>query len=414
MRLLALEASQYGTYYVSRYQQVEAAGAELFVLNGEGVEGTWPADRNRIVGSKKIGDLIAAAADWHREHAFEGVLTFAEASVTAVAAVAEALGLPTIGPEAARTSRNKLLMRQAHQRGAAAHPAFRLVPDLARALAAGEELGYPLVLKPTLGAGSYFVFKVDSPEEMRERYPQAAEGIKDMAWVTMEADGVDLGPNSLLVESYLDGREFLIEALAWDDEVYLGSVVDRVTVEGDTFDDDVHHAPTSLTAQELAEVHRVVRVGAWAQGVRRSVLHAEVRFHRGRPFLLEIAVRPGGGGLDHMARISAGYDPIRAVADVARGVRPRVDHFRPTGVHTAAMCLVSRAGRLAAIDVPEDVSGAEELFFFKITASPGDLIKRPPEGNNILGFLGATGSSFEAAMDTATALAARIRVEFEQ
>ena len=413
MRLLALEASQYGTYYASRYEQVEAAGAELFVLNGEGVEGTWPQERNLIVGSKNIDDLVAAARRWHAEHSFEGVLTFAEASVTAVAAVAEALGLPTIGAAAARTSRNKLLMRQAHERGGAAHPSYRFVPDVEEALRAGEEFGYPLILKPTLGAGSYFVFKIDGADELRDRFPQAVEGIKDMAWVAMEADGLDLGPNGLLVESYLAGREFLIEALAWDDEVYLGSVVDRVTVEGDTFDDDVHHAPTSLSPAELAAVHEVVRDGARAQGVRRSALHAEVRFHDGRPFLLEIAVRPGGGGLDHMARISAGYDPIRAVADVARGVRPQVDHFRPTDVHTAAMCLISRAGKLAAIDVPGEVSGSKDLFFFKITASPGDLIRRPPEGNNILGFIGATGPSFEDAMDTATELAARIRVDFE-
>ncbi|MFF4953020.1 ATP-grasp domain-containing protein [Streptomyces chattanoogensis] len=412
MRLLALEASQNSTYYISRYQQVEEFGADLCVLNGEGTEGTWPEDRYRIVGSKHIDDIIAAARAWHAQQPFDGVLTFSEASVTAVAAVAEALGLPTIGFEAARTSRNKLLMRQAHEKGGAAHPDYRFVPELEDALRAGEEWGYPLVLKPTLGAASNFVFRIDSPDEMRERFPQAVDGIKDMAWFTMEADGLDLGPHGLIVESFLDGREFLIEALAWDDEVYLGSIVDRVTVEGDTFDDDVHHAPTSLTPDEVAAVHDVVRTGAWAQGVRRSALHAEVRFHQGRPYLLEIAVRPGGGGLDHMARVSAGYSPIEAVMNVARGVRPEVDHYTPTGVHTAAMCLISRAGRIQEITVPEEVSGSSQLFFFKVTAGPGDVIKRPPHGNNILGFLGATGTSFEDAMSTATELAAQIRVEF--
>ncbi|WP_327365960.1 ATP-grasp domain-containing protein [Streptomyces sp. NBC_01217] len=412
MRLLALEASQNSTYYISRYQQVQEFGADLYVLNGVGTQGAWPEERYRIVGSKHIDDIIAAACNWHAQHAFDGVLTFAEPSVTAAAAVAEALGLPTIGLEAARTSRNKLLMRQAHEKGGAAHPHFRFVPELEDALRAGQEWGYPLVLKPTLGAGSYFVFRVDGPDEMRERFPQAVEGIKDMTWVAMEADGLDLGSNGLIVESFLDGREFLIEALAWDDEVYLGSIVDRVTVEGDTFDDDVHHAPTSLTPDEVAAVHDAVRTGAWAQGVRRSVLHAEVRFHQGRPHLLEIAVRPGGGGLDHMARVSAGYSPIEAVMDVAGGVRPEVDHYTPTDVHTAAMCLISSAGTIREIAVPEEVSNSSRLFFFKVTASPGDIIKRPPEGNSILGFLGATGTSFEDAMSTATELASQIRVEF--
>ncbi|CAM5728120.1 hypothetical protein SHIRM173S_03571 [Streptomyces hirsutus] len=196
----------------------------------------------------------------------------------------------------------------------------------------------------------------------------------------MEADGLDLGPHGLLVESFLDGDEFLIEALAWDDEVYLGSIVDRVTAEGDTFDDDVHHAPTALTPERIEAVHEVVAAGARAQGLVRSVMHAEVRFHDGRPHLVEIAVRPGGGGLDHMARVSAGYDPIAAVADVARGIRPRAGHYAPTGVHTAAMCLLPpSSGRIGAIHVPDRWPSRDDLFFLKLTAKPGEP-GPPPAG----------------------------------
>ncbi|MGH8886543.1 MAG: ATP-grasp domain-containing protein [Egibacteraceae bacterium] len=411
MKLLAIEASQNRTYFLSRYEQLQAFGADLYVLNGEGTPDLWPAERYRIVGSKSIDNIVASARSWHEQERFDGVLTFSEAAVVTVAVVAEALGLPGIGVEAAKASRNKLLMRQAHERGGAAHPRFRFVTDSDDALQAAEEFGYPVVLKPTLGAGSNFVFRVDTPAQLRERFSQAADGIQQMLWFTMEADGLDLGPNGLMVESFLDGREFLIEALAWDDEVYLGSIVDRVTVEGDTFDDDVHHAPTSLTPDEVAAVHRVVEAGAHAQGLRRSAMHAEVRFHRGEPFLLEIAVRPGGGLLDYMARLSAGYCPIRAVRDVARGARPAVTHYQPTAVHTAGMCLMCGAGRIEQIDVPTAVTESENLLFLKLTARPGDVIRRPPEGNNILGFLGVTGTSFDDAMQTMTELARRIQVK---
>ena len=93
---------------------------------------------------------------------------------------------------------------------------------------------------------------------MVERFAQATQGIQRMFWATSEADGLDLGPQGLLVESFLDGREYLIEAVAWDGELYLGSVVDRITAEGGTFDDDVHDAPTSLSAERPGQVHRVV------------------------------------------------------------------------------------------------------------------------------------------------------------
>jgi hypothetical protein len=96
--------------------------------------------------------------------------------------------------------------------------------------------------------------------------------------------------------------------------------------------------------------------------------------------------------------------------DVARGLRPPVTHYRPTGVHTAGTCLVSEPGQVEEISVPPAVTGSDRVFFLKITAKPGDVIKRPPHGNNILGFLCTTGTSFEDAMRAACELAAQIEV----
>jgi len=414
MKLLTIETRQYLSYYISRYRQVEAFGVDLYVLNGEGTPDFWPAERYRLVGSKHVDEIVAQARAWHEQERFDGVITFSESAVIAVAAVAEALGLPGIGVDAARCSRNKYLMRQAYERAGAPNPRYRFVPELDDALAAGEEFGYPVILKPTMGAGSHFVFKVDDAEQMVERFEQASKGIQEMFWVVSEADGVDLGPQGLLVESFLDGREFLIEAVTWDDEVYLGSVVDRITVEGGTFDDDVHSAPTSLGPDALAKVHAVVKAAAHGQGLRRSVMHAEVRFHQGEPHLLEIAARVGGGGLDQIARLTAEHDPIKAVVDIGLGRKPAVRHYQPTGTHITAMCLICAAGVVEHVEVPAEVSESEKVFLLKITARPGDVIKRPPNGNTILGFLGTTGTSQADALATMNDLAERMTVTFAQ
>ncbi|MGW5705742.1 ATP-grasp domain-containing protein [Amycolatopsis sp. SB7-3] len=413
MKLLTIETRQYLTYYHSRYRQVQAFGVDLYVMNGEGTADFWPADHYRLVGSKKIDEMVACAEEWHATEHFDGVITFSEAAVIAVATVAEALGLPGIGVEAARNSRNKLLMRQAYERAGVPIPAFRYVTELDDALAAGAEFGYPVILKPTLGAGSHLVYRVDGPQEMARDFATASEGLRNMFWINAEADDVDLGPIGLLVESFLDGPEYLMEALAWDDEVYLGSVVDRITAEGRSFDDDVHHAPTSLPAEELARVHHAVKAAARAQGLRRSVMHAEVRYHEGKPHLLEIAARVGGGGLDTIARITADYDPIRSVVDVGRGVKPPVRHYWPTGTHITAMCLICDGGVVESIEVPPEVTESDRVFLQQITARPGDVILRPPDGNTIFGFLGTTGTSKEDAYGLMTELAGKITVTLE-
>lgn len=411
MKLLAIEAQQFGPYYLPRYLQVDEYGGNLHLLQGIGEPDYWPAPRYRVADSAKIDDIVAAAVDWHAEQDFDGVLTFSESSVTTVALVAEALGLPGVGLEAAVNSRNKLRMRQAHERGGVPHPRFRFVADLQEALESATEFGYPVVLKPTLGAASFFVFRVDDPQELAQRYQDAIEGIDGIQTYQLEPEGVDCGPHGLLVESFLDGREYLFEAVIWDDEVFLGSIVDRATVEGATFDDDVHVAPTTLTEEQLAEIRQVITAAALSHGLHRSVMHAEIRFHQGRPYLVELAIRPGGGGLDLVARVTAGYCPIRATMDVARGIRPNVGHYRPTGVHMMGTCLICQAGELEYVSVPPEVSESDRTLLARITAHPGTIIQRPPEGNSILGFLVVTGSGADEVKQTLEEFAAKIEVK---
>jgi biotin carboxylase len=411
MRLLAVEASQNGTYNRARYRQVEDLGAELYVLNGEGSPGFWQAGRYQLIGSKKIDDILDAALRWHEDAGFDGVLTFAESALITTAAVANALHLPGIGVPAARASRNKILMHQAHQRSGAPHADFRHAPSLAEGLAAAAHFGYPVVVKPTLGASSNFVFRVDTPAEFRRCYADAACGALTMKWTRMEADGIDLGPAGLLVESFLDGTEHIIEAVVWDGEVRLGSIADRISTEPTTtFEDNIHRAPTSLSSDQIAGVRTALTAAAAGQGLRRSVLHAEVRFHQGWPHVLEVTPRPGGAGLEHMARVSAGYCPIRSLMQIACGHRPEVREFSPTGVYTATRALLCEAGLIAGITVPAEVSQSADLLFCRLIAAPGDRIERPPAGNGIVGFLGAIGTSHEDAMSTATRLAGQISV----
>jgi hypothetical protein len=95
---------------------------------------------------------------------------------------------------------------------------------------------------------------------------------------------------------------------------------------------------------------------------------------------------------------------------VACGRRPETRGYRPSGVYTAARALLCEAGEVTAIEVPVDVSEAAELLFCRLVVAPGDVIRRPPDGNGILGFIGAMGSSHQDAMSNATRLAGKISV----
>jgi biotin carboxylase len=409
-KVLVLEITRYGEYYQSRYDILQSYGATLYFLTCSPRTEFADPERVRVCGSKDLREIVRAAKAWHGEECFDGVLTMAETSVIATAAVAEALGLEGVGLETARRSRNKLLMREAHARHGAPHPRFQLADDLELALAAAKRIGYPMILKPTLGAASQFVFRINGEGDLRNIYPIARRGVETMRQVASEAESTDRGVNSLLLESFLDGRECLVEVAVWDGDMAMGSIVDRVTIEGNTFDDDVIAAPTSLDPSQINALESAIKRGIVSQGIRRGVVHAEVRFHRNHPNILEIAVRPGGGGLDRIARICYGYCPLKAMLDICLGKPPNLRGIGLTGEHAAGMVLLSDEGRIDEITIVEASRDDDSVFFFKLMKRPGDIVRRPPYGNDILGFLCARGPSALAAMGNTKRAAGKIVV----
>ena len=83
-------------------------------------------------------------------------------------------------------------------------------------------------------------------------------------------------------------------------------------------------------------------------------------------------------------------------------------------VDLAGTCLIGGPGLIEQITVPAAVAESDRVFFLKITAKPGDVIRRPPDGNNILGFLCTSGATFDEAIRTAYEFAGQIEVRLAE
>jgi biotin carboxylase len=391
------------------YELIEEYGARLFFLfTNPAYEKAYP--RCRVARAHELGAIVEAARAWATEERFEAVLAIHENSVIPGAAVAEALGLPGHSLEAARNSRNKYHMRQAYRAGGAPCPAFALVDDLEAARAAAQLIGFPAILKPTLGAGSEHVYRVDSMADLEQTFPLARAGIDTHSYGLYECGGVDLGARSLLLESFLDGSEHCMEAIIWDGELLLGSIADRLSKEMKTFDNDLYSTPTSLSAARVEQVREAVRRGAVAQGIRRGVLHAEVRFHQDQPHIVEIAARIGGGSLFRMARIAYGYCPLWAAYQVSLGIKPVFRELHRTGDVTVGLTMLCDGGRLEEVETSEEILRDPRIFNYQLVRKVGDVIKRPPLGNDMLGYIGTTGCSIDDAVDLAARSFERVRL----
>ncbi|MBF8742107.1 ATP-grasp domain-containing protein [Pseudomonas guariconensis] len=413
MKLLNIEVTSRGDVFHGRYDIFRQQGVEVYYLTSSDDATSYSNFAGkRVASSKSINVLLDEALDWHKREKFDAVITTDEASVVATALVAQGLGLESVSVDAAKNSRNKYLMRLAHQRSGAPHPSFRLCYSIEQALIAGEEIGYPVIIKPTLGGNAEHVHLIRSQEAMREQFAVVWDAYRNHSYSHHEADGLELGPDALLVEGFLSGSEHCIEAWIHNGAVHIGSIADRISAELEVFDNDLYRTPSALSVADLDKLRAALEAGVRAQGIDNGVVHAEFRFHEGEVYILEIAARIGGGSLYKMAQLSYNYCPVAAACCVAIRKTVEINTSAKTGRVAVGLTMLCQQGRISHIHIPDAVRSHPAVFNLAVIAREGDFHYRPPFGNDIFGYIGVSGASQEIAINLASDLFSKISVTF--
>jgi ATP-grasp domain-containing protein len=218
-----------------------------------------------------------------------GVISWDEESVLLGAALGEALGLGWNSRKVIERCRNKAVMK-AHLRKSrrVRVNAGAIVRDAAEARAFQRHVGgWPIVVKPTGGAGSEHVYFARHEADLLRRCQQVLES----------------GDGQVLLEEYVGGLEYCVNGQvdrAGDLLVTDVWVYDR---RGSHGFDNLYFETTSVPTRDprfgqLGEyAARVVE----ALGLRRAPIHLEVKVDSKGPCIIEIGARPAGGNLPVLA-----------------------------------------------------------------------------------------------------------------
>src|SRR5207248_3391265 len=131
-----------------RHQQHAIERARELELRVVAVDRDANAPGLRVADVAEVVDFadVAAVTEVARRHSVDGVLTVsADRAVPVVAAVAEDLGLPGIGREAAHLMTHKIAMRRRLADAGVAQPEFAALRTLQEARVAVETVGLPAV-----------------------------------------------------------------------------------------------------------------------------------------------------------------------------------------------------------------------------------------------------------------------------
>lgn len=298
------------------------------------------------------GWLVAASAAL-RDGPVVGVVAFSEPHVKPAALLCDEAGLPGPGLRAVLTSRSKLVQRELFGRRGLAQPEFHLAHSVEDA-AAWSDGRFPVVVKPLSNMGSMGV-----------------QTVADRADIQAWFDGND-APTCFLVEEYLRGPEYSVEAIVAEGEIAFWSVTEKVTTEAPYFVELEHHVPARVTAAEQAAAGATLWGVADALGMRSGIMHLELRLESTGPQIMEVAVRTPGDYIMDVVEAATGADLFDAVIAVACGQPPAV---AVRAAYAASVWFPApEPGTVIAVRGVEQIQRMDGVVNIEIDVGPGSEI----------------------------------------
>ncbi|WP_406145192.1 ATP-grasp domain-containing protein [Streptomyces sp. NBC_01012] len=293
----------------------------------------------------------------------DGVWGFAEAHVLATAVVQHRLGLPGPGLDAAVVSRNKALQRAEFERAGLPQPGHRHTTRLSdRREWALERL--PVVVKPVSLQGSQGVERIVSADE----------------WDDVVARRDLEGP--LLVEEYVEGPEYSVEALVHRGRVLFTNLTRKETTGPPHFVELHHEAGHGAGRPLLRKAADALCEGVVAAlHISTGIVHLEFRARADDDLLImEVAVRTPGDHILELVGRAHGFDVFAACLRLALGELPSTPDGRdPVRAAGSLFLSAPRPGRLVSLDLGP-WAGRPDVARYEPRLAPGTQV-RPAENS---------------------------------
>ena len=251
-----------------------------------------------VTGVHDTQQLIDAARAYGNVHK---IVTTHETLLLPVAEANEALGLVAMSSDTVKRTLDKSRLKATLKRAGVSTPRAQIVTTLADAQRFADEVGFPIVIKPSAGSGALTTFQAHNEAQL--------------------ANVFDLLPRPLIAETFIRGQELCFDTITIDNEPqfysiceYNPSIINALRDPERQWQcvmpreiDDKHR---EFIAQGLAAV-RALEVG-------NAMTHMEGFIDaNGDAWFTDATLRPAGARIAPMLAFAYDIDPYHAWARVA-------------------------------------------------------------------------------------------------
>lgn len=276
------------------------------------------ADEFFNIDLKDTPAIVTLAKNLQAEGGLDGVFTAATDFSVPVAAAAQTCGLSGHRLEAALCASDKIRMRECFLKHGVPSPNFTRIgaAEIKDGLKILKErdVRFPVVVKPAdnMGArGCKLVYAEDG----------LAEALENAVFYSRSGNAI--------VEEFIDGNEFSLEALVIKKQVFVTAVADRHIFFPPYFIEMGHTIPSAFGKDETDELIRVFKHGIEALGLSDGAAKGDIFLRtadasgKRRACVGEIAARLSGGYMSGWTvPYSSRFDVTKAAVKIALGEFP--------------------------------------------------------------------------------------------
>ena len=327
-----------------------------------------------VVGGQDFEGTLAVA----KKYNISAVVTAAtDKPLVMMARIAEVLNLPFYSVETAQWSTDKYQMKQRFIEGGVPCAQGRLVHSAGEA----KDLFFPVICKPRDNSGSRGVKLCRDVDELQECIDEALDNSK---------------LDTVLVEEFIEGREFSIETLHYDGKSEVIQFTEKKTTAFPYNVELGHKQPANLTDNEHQQIRDIISKIAACMHFENCPSHTELKVNDRGIFVIETSPRLGGDYITStLTPLSTGINLEDQLLHIALG--EKVDITSGHVDKASAVCFLSLPeGKVTAIDAQiSEVTSWANVYDFNLKLRLGDKIGKITSSLNRYGQFVVTGKSRE-------------------
>ena len=290
------------------------------------------ADRFERVDLKDREAIETLSRSLSAQGGLAGIMTAGTDFSSTVAWAAGKLGLPGLDYETALNASDKERMRRCFKASGVPSPEFIIIKGFGET--GNLPFSWPVVVKPVDNMGSRGCRRVDNETEL---------DLAVKAALRFSRSG------RVIIEEYMEGPEFSIDALVYKGEISICGIADRHIFFPPYFIEMGHTMPSSYDPAVIRALLETFSLGVKALGIRDGAAKGDLKLTPRGPMIGEIAGRLSGGYMSGWTYpYSSGVLPTRGAIEIALGEKPT--HLKSKWNWTSAeRAFISIPGKVRAI-----------------------------------------------------------------